>query len=133
MEQSLPTPLPLAAVEARRREIRVQFLDHTRRLRAVEKMLQYLLMVGEIFEDLEHDADWYFKEEPELVRDIAELRAKARSLVLRLNLEMDAMINTLWNRFGPPASESVAAEPETASFRPPASESVAPEPETVSS
>jgi len=115
MEQSLPTSLPTAAAEARRREIRLQFHDHIRRLRALEKIIQNLLITGEIFEDVEHDVDWYFKQEPELLRDIAEVRGKVASIVKRLNPEMDSMIDALWNRYGPPASESVAPEPETRS------------------
>lgn len=115
MEQSLPTSLPTAAAEARRREIRLQFHDQIRRLRALEKIIQNLLITGEIFEDVEHDVDWYFKQEPELLRDIAEVRGKVASIVKRLNPEMDSMIDALWNRYGPPASESVAPEPETRS------------------
>jgi len=111
MEQSLPTSLPLAAAEARRREIRGQFLEQVRRLRALEKIIQYLLLTGEIFEDLEYDAAWYFNTTtPELALDIADARGKVRSIVQRLNPEMEAMINALWDRFPPPASEP---EPET--------------------
>ena len=75
---------------------------------------------SEIFENLEHDVGWYFKPEPELLRDIAEVRGKVASIVTRLNPEMDAMTNALWNRFGAPASESVAPKPETTSWISPA-------------
>ena len=117
MEQSPRTFLPLAAVEDRRREIRLEFHNQIQRLRALEKVIQNLLIAGEIFENLEHDVGWYFKPEPELFRDIVEVRGKVASIVTRLNPEMDAMTNALWNRFGAPASasESVAPKPETTS------------------
>ena len=115
MEQSPRTFLPLAAAEDRRREIRLEFHNQIQRLRALEKIIQNLLITGEIFENLEHDVGWYFKPEPELLRDIAEVRGKVASIVTRLNPEMDAMTNALWNRFGAPASESVAPKPETTS------------------
>ena len=115
MEQSPRTVLPLAAAEDRRREIRLEFHDQIQRLRALEKITQNLLTTGEIFENLEHDVGWHFKQEPELLRDIAEVRGKVASIVKRLNPEMDAMTTALWNRFGAPASESVAPKPETTS------------------
>ena len=116
MEQSPRTFLPLAAAEDRRREIRLEFHNQIQRLRALEKIIQNLLIAGEIFENLEHDVEWHFKQEPELLRDIAEVRGKVASIVKRrLNPEMDAMTNALWNRFGAPASESVAPKPETTS------------------
>ena len=115
MEQSPRTFLPLAAAEDRRREIRLEFHNQIQRLRALEKIIQNLLITGEIFENLEHDVGWHFKQEHELLRDIAEVRGKVASIVKRLNPEMDAMTNALWNRFGAPASESVAPKPETTS------------------
>ena len=117
MEQSPRTFLPLAAVEDRRIEIRLEFHNQIQRLRALEKVIQNLLIAGEIFENLEHDVGWYFKPEPELFRDIVEVRGKVASIVTQLNPEMDAMTNALWNRFGAPASasESVAPKPETTS------------------
>ena len=98
MEQSPRTVLPLAAAEDRRREIRLEFHDQIQRLRALEKITQNLLTTGEIFENLEHDVGWHFKQEPELLRDIAEVRGKVASIVKQLNPEMDAMTNALWNR-----------------------------------
>ena len=90
MEQSPRTFLPLAAVEDRRREIRLEFHNQIQRLRALEKVIQNLLIAGEIFENLEHDVGWYFKPEPELFRDIVEVRGKVASIVTQLNPETDS-------------------------------------------
>ena len=48
MEQSPRTFLPLAAAEDRRREIRLEFHNQIQRLRALEKIIQNLLITGEI-------------------------------------------------------------------------------------
>ena len=90
-------------------------MEHIRRLRQLEHLIQQLVFAVEIFEVAEHSAEVYPNQE--LAVQIQEVRETVVRILHGLHPQMTLMINDMWCQYGPPTRESPTSpgplEPET--------------------